>query len=667
MAFSTIKQHDCGYPIFGEAAYCPFCRDRLGEIDVRFQRGETLYSDENRAFVNRAGECTVKSVVLEVRPAGGASSRIQIAGIRIYSDTDDGMCFVQDINQYAEDLSQTVCFDVEKYPCLEFGIDTRDLVVNSGHQVWVNSIELVNSANDVIGVKRVRLETLPVCRASAHLVEYDCNQGKDSIDFDLVLSGIRLSETVSDNHDNAGGLIRSKKIVTTTSGARLEVTLDRQMAMQMLADNGNQPCIVSIDPEIRLISGTLLDSDPLQIRLRMPPVITISDWDGNPTPTIEIVPENERIVYVTISNEGRETASIRDLVVDSDRTVEGLECLVSGSSSFDLAPRKSEDDGYKSDRYQIALALRCGSKVPLDQYGFRLCYALRSNNDLEGARRASIPFTVIVKAIASIPTMAIDFGTSNSCVWYEYKAKTLPAPIKKIVDPAAINFFRNLRTLKIDKDVMTELDADSHGDGYLRACSIIKTGMLYSMDPSGTTVSTVMDEPDPRSITLFKRDLASGKTYTISNAAGRQASLTPEQVTTDFLRLLLQSAIKEVGMPERLVVTHPVVFDSHQLKALKDAVVSVYDGDIRWVDEARAAMFRYALYRKDLLARKIEKGRIRKDQYGETAVVVLFDLGGGTLDVTSARLDMTLSRDGTGGGAEIGKGYFFRGQIQYIG
>ena len=298
------------------------------------------------------------------------------------------------------------------------------------------------------------------------------------------------------------------------------------------------------------------------------------------------------------------------------------------------------------------------SKVPLDQYGFRLCYALRSNNDLEGARRASIPFTVIVKAIAIIPTMAIDFGTSNSCVWYEYKAKTLPVPVKKIVDPAAINFFRNLRTLKIDKDVMTELDADSHGDGYLRACSIIKTGMLYSMDPSGNIVSTVMDESDPRSITLFKRDLASGKTYTISNAAGRQASLTPEQITTDFLRLLLQSAIKEVGMPERLVVTHPVVFDSHQLKALKDAVVSVYDGDIRWVDEARAAMFRYALYRKDLLARKIEKGRIRKDQYGETAVVVLFDLGGGTLDVTSARLDMTLSRDGAGGGAEIGKGYF---------
>lgn len=105
---------------------------------------------------------------------------------------------------------------------------------------------------------------------------------------------------------------------------------------------------------------------------------------------------------------------------------------------------------------------------------------------------------------------------------------------------------------------------------------------------------------------------------------GHTLSLSPEEVSADILKELKQLAEKDLGHAvSRAVVTVPAYFDDAQRQATRDAGRLAGLDVVRIVNEPTAAALAYGL------------GTRAGD---EPRTIVVFDLGGGTFDVSVLRL-----------------------------
>ncbi|MFH0970508.1 MAG: molecular chaperone DnaK [Candidatus Diapherotrites archaeon] len=114
-------------------------------------------------------------------------------------------------------------------------------------------------------------------------------------------------------------------------------------------------------------------------------------------------------------------------------------------------------------------------------------------------------------------------------------------------------------------------------------------------------------------ITAAKRKMGTNHTYTVDGK-----KYTPQQISAFILQKIKKDAETFLGdKVEKAVITVPAYFDDNQRQATKDAGKIAGLDVIRIVNEPTAASLAYGLDRKG----------------GEQKVLV-FDLGGGTLDVT---------------------------------
>jgi molecular chaperone HscA len=197
--------------------------------------------------------------------------------------------------------------------------------------------------------------------------------------------------------------------------------------------------------------------------------------------------------------------------------------------------------------------------------------------------------------------IGIDLGTTNSLVATVHHgvATVLPDHVGHALVPSVVRY--------TDHGVVVGRDAQLH----------------QSDDPVNTVVSvkrfmgrTLADLPDKRSYPY--RFLDAEGFVKIDTRAGAK---NPVEISAEILRTLKERAVAQLGgEPEGVVVTVPAYFDDAQRQATKEAAKLAGLNVLRLLNEPTAAAVAYGL------------------DHGSEGVFVVYDLGGGTFDVSVLRL-----------------------------
>src|SRR6516164_1329087 len=139
-----------------------------------------------------------------------------------------------------------------------------------------------------------------------------------------------------------------------------------------------------------------------------------------------------------------------------------------------------------------------------------------------------------------------------------------------------------------------------------------------------------LEQPD-KVATLIKRRM--GHTAYGRPVAGRD--FRPETLSAIILRKLVQDAELRIGPVRKAVITVPAYFDDTRRKATKDAgrIAGLDVLDI--LDEPTAAALAYSFQP----ARPLLGAAPVPQSLGDGRTVLVYDLGGGTFDVTLVRLE----------------------------
>lgn len=200
--------------------------------------------------------------------------------------------------------------------------------------------------------------------------------------------------------------------------------------------------------------------------------------------------------------------------------------------------------------------------------------------------------------------IGIDLGTSNSA------AAVLEGGKPKIIPSAEGNTV--------------------YGKAFPSYVAFTKDGKLVVGEPARRQAIT---NPD-RTITKAKRKMGKDYKYKIDNK-----EYTPQQISAFILQKIKRDAESFLGdKVEKAVITVPAYFDDNQRQATKDAGQIAGLEVVRIINEPTAASLAYGLDKK------------QKD-----SKIMVFDLGGGTLDVTIMELGSGVFEvKSTSGDTELG-------------
>lgn len=121
---------------------------------------------------------------------------------------------------------------------------------------------------------------------------------------------------------------------------------------------------------------------------------------------------------------------------------------------------------------------------------------------------------------------------------------------------------------------------------------------------------------------------------------------TPEEISAIILKRIAEDAETILGEPVTdAVITVPAYFDDAQRKATKDAGEIAGLNVLRIINEPTAAALAYGI-----------------DKLGDKQTLLVYDLGGGTFDVTIVRLDDEIAVLATGGDRNLG-GFDFDNEL----
>src|SRR5436190_9834645 len=159
------------------------------------------------------------------------------------------------------------------------------------------------------------------------------------------------------------------------------------------------------------------------------------------------------------------------------------------------------------------------------------------------------------------------------------------------------------------------------GKAFPSYVAITKDGQLLVGEPARRQA---VSNPES-TVTAFKRKMGTDFKYKLQ---GKE--YTPQQLSAFILQKVKKDAEAFLGdKVEKAVVTVPAYFDDNQRQATKDAGAIAGLEVVRLVNEPTAACLAYGL-----------------DKSGQNQKIMVFDLGGGTLDVTL--MDMSsLGKDAT--------------------
>jgi molecular chaperone HscA len=229
--------------------------------------------------------------------------------------------------------------------------------------------------------------------------------------------------------------------------------------------------------------------------------------------------------------------------------------------------------------------------------------------------------------------IGIDLGTTNSLVAY-VTATGEPVAVRDCDDeplvPSVVHYVRDGRVL-VGKDAVA----------------------LAERFPEDTIVSVKRfmgrgaDDPETRRMGPYRFEGETGPVVRFRVAPDRV--VTPTEVSAQTLAFLRETAEDELGTIGGVVITVPAYFDDAQRQATKDAGKLAGLEVLRLLNEPTAAALAYGLQEK------------------KNGTFVVYDLGGGTFDVTILSLDDGVFQvRSTGGDSQLGGDDIDRGLAERI-
>jgi molecular chaperone DnaK (HSP70) len=225
----------------------------------------------------------------------------------------------------------------------------------------------------------------------------------------------------------------------------------------------------------------------------------------------------------------------------------------------------------------------------------------------------------------SAPIVGIDLGTTNSLVAVAGWPSTVDQP-RVIADASGRAMVPSVVRFGVGGDVVVGAEARAAGEAEAgRIVASVKRLMGRSVRDAAADVPFLP----------FEVVTGEGDTARVRLPDGR--TVTPQEVSAHILAALKKQASAGLGVDvTRAVITVPAYFDDAQRQATRDAARLAGLEAVRLVAEPTAAALAYGL------------GTRQQDAQN----VVVYDLGGGTFDVSVLRITPRAGGDGGGLGAD---------------
>ena len=215
--------------------------------------------------------------------------------------------------------------------------------------------------------------------------------------------------------------------------------------------------------------------------------------------------------------------------------------------------------------------------------------------------------------------VGIDLGTTNSCVaiWRNQKLEIITDEYGNKTIPSVVSFHKGIRYIGIEAKNQLDINPKNTFYNIKRFIGQPNEDEVVQHDLKMFSFDSKKDTSKNPPTTLVKTYNGIHKKYN-----NIKATYSPEEISAMVLTKLKLMASKYLGKQiKKAVITVPAYFNDSQRQATKDAAKIAGIKAVRLLSEPTAAALAYGLYSKD------DKN------------VIIFDLGGGTLDVSLLNID----------------------------
>jgi len=234
------------------------------------------------------------------------------------------------------------------------------------------------------------------------------------------------------------------------------------------------------------------------------------------------------------------------------------------------------------------------------------------------------------------PIIGIDLGTTYSCVSVfdqeTQKVRVLPNSIGELTTPSWVSFTASGRVV---------------GQPAKQAASMNTANTIYDVKRFiGRSMDDVVTREEAKRVPYAIVDGGDGRTQIEVDWHGAKKRLSPEEISSMVIAELKSAAEAALGCTiKRAVITVPAHFNDQQRQATKDAGRIAGLDVARIINEPTAAALAYGLHSAG------EGGAAAQDK----ANVLIFDLGGGTFDVSILSMEGgVFAVKATGGDTHLG-------------
>nr|XP_027202807.1 heat shock 70 kDa protein-like [Dermatophagoides pteronyssinus] len=232
----------------------------------------------------------------------------------------------------------------------------------------------------------------------------------------------------------------------------------------------------------------------------------------------------------------------------------------------------------------------------------------------------------------------IDFGTTNTAaaIFTNGQPLVIQNANGKTTTPSYIGFNKNSLERLIGEEAKNEM-MNGNPDFHKNVFSLLKR--LVGLDPNSQKFKEVLR--------FFKGNVdikvKNGKTYFVVTRNGKQVEHTVLELIVEFLSIFFGQVKAKTGLNiTDVVITVPAYFNDAQRTEIKNAVQLAGYKTLRVINEPTAAAVAYGLDRKP-------------QKENEEELILVFDLGGGTFDVSILSLqDGVFEVTATGGDTYLG-------------
>jgi len=494
------------------------------------------------------------------------------------------------------------------------GNNTTDLTLRSGGiitvPVEVDPLEMIDDYHEAvieaqgnIGSRSVKLHVVPRPEIQVFTGEY------------TILLDMVQDEKNSGYIEVTRGVVTVKNLTTDVPWATVELcdgvvypcrldgkinkrldfrfVIDEQYLINDIEGNRKQPPVEYQGHLIlRYVELTIERKESFRVKCHLPPTVVIPEEVGQ-TVRADVFLGKRKELDITLQNGdrhvgGRAELKVLEITIDQDWMRPAAPfaypiAIPSGGYHQIGFVLVADDIGEGIHAAKITLLTNLPS--PHQQRDLFVLVSVKRLEDFEG-------------------TLAIDFGTTNSCCAYidEFGRQDL-------ID---IDAYSKPKPTTAPSAVLYWDSADDHS----RDFEIGKLAYDYSLHA----------ETKPTTVVQVKRRLGLSEPEQISlyRNAAKQISLLPREVAADILSRILERAEEVLGgRITRCTISHPSRFSLRQVADLKAAIVAcgIREGNIVTIHEPVGAALNFIQ-------------RLEVVETHQEYSLMVFDFGGGTTDIT---------------------------------